>query len=262
MTTARALVLGPVHKSTFFDTVRFEWIKMRTVRAPLWSLVAAAALMLGIGLIGTNQIKAGADPATVLNDMMSGVLFGQVAMCAFGAMAATGEYATGTIATTFTAVPGRTRLLCAKALVVWAVATAAGMLTSIAAFFAGVAALPAGIAHLSITSGAALRAVVGLGIYLGILAVFALALGMILRAAAGAIIAAVAITVVVPIAFLTTGSVGRRLDEWWPTEAGRQILDIGPAHGTLPPLVGLAYFTAIALATGIAATALVNRRDA
>jgi ABC-2 type transport system permease protein len=262
MTTARVCVLGPVHRPTFFDSVRFEWIKMRTVRASLWSLVAAAALMLGIGLIGSNQVKAGADPAIVLNDVMSGVLFGQVAMCAFGAMAATGEYATGTIGTTFTAVPGRTRLLCAKALVVWAVATVTGVLTSFAAFFTGVAALPAGIAHPSIASGTVLRAVVGLGIYLGILAVFALALGLVLRAAAGAITAAITITVVVPIAFLTTGSVGRHLDEWWPTEAGRQILDIGPVPGTLPPLAGLTYFTAITLAACTAATVLVNRRDA
>src|SRR5215468_4328018 len=117
--------------------------------------------------------------------MMGGVLFGQVAMCACGAMAATGEYATVTIATTFTAVPGRTRLLCAKALVVWVVATVAGVLTSLAAFFTGTAALPAGIAYPSIASATVLRAVVGLGVYLGILAVFALALGLILRSSAG-----------------------------------------------------------------------------
>ena len=90
MTTARRSVLGPVHRTTFLDAVRCEWIKMRTVRASLWSLVAAAALMLGIGLIGANQVEAGADAAWVLNAVMGGILFGQVAMCAFGAMAATG----------------------------------------------------------------------------------------------------------------------------------------------------------------------------
>jgi ABC-2 type transport system permease protein len=262
MTTARLSVLGPVHRTTFSDAVHFEWIKLRTVRASLWPLFAAAALMLGIGLIGAHQVKPGADAATVLNDLMSGVLFGQVAMCAFGAMAATGEYATGTIATTFTAVPGRTRLLCAKALVVWVVATVAGVLTSFAAFFTGTASLPAGIAHPSIGSGTVLRAVVGLGLYLGILAVFALALGLVLRSSAGAITIATTITVAVPIALLSTGSLGRRLDEWWPTEAGRQILDIGPTHGTLPPLIGLAYFTAVTLAACAFAVVLVNRRDA
>jgi ABC-2 type transport system permease protein len=262
MTTARRSVLGPAHRTTFRDAVRFEWIKMRTVRASLWSLVAAAALMLGVGLIGANQVKPGVDPATVLGDLMSGVLFGQVAMCAFGAIAATGEYATGTMATTFTAVPDRTRLLAAKALVVWVVATMAGVLTSLATFFAGVAELPAGIAHPSIASGTVLRAVVGLGLYLGLLAVFALALGLVLRSSAGAITVATTITVAVPIALLTTGSVGKRLDEWWPTEAGRQILNIGAAHGTLPPLTGLAYFTAVALAAAAVGVVLVNRRDA
>jgi ABC-2 type transport system permease protein len=262
MTTARLSVLGPVHRTTFLDAVHFEWIKMRTVRGSLWSLLAAAAFMLGIGLIGANQVKAGADPAIVLNDLMAGVLFGQVAMCAFGALAATGEYATGTIATTFTAVPGRTRLLAAKALVVWVVATVAGMLTSLAALLTGTAALPAGVAHPSIASATVLRAVLGLGLYLGILAVFALALGLLLRSSAGAITVATTITVAVPIALLSTGTLGKHLDEWWPTEAGRQILNIGPTHGTLPPLTGLAYFTAITLAAAAAAAVLVNRRDA
>jgi ABC-2 type transport system permease protein len=252
MTTARRSALGPAHRTTFIDAVRFEWIKMRTVRASLRSLVAAAALMLGVGFIGAYQVKAGVDPATILNDLMG----------AFGAMAATGEYATGTVATTFTAVPDRTRLLGAKALVVWLVATVAGVVTSFATFFAGVAALPGGIAHPSIASGTVLRAVIGLGLYLGLLAVFALALGLVLRSSAGAIIVATTITVAVPIALLTTGSVGKRLDEWWPTEAGRQILNIGPAHGALPPRTGLAYFTVIALAVGTAAVVVVNRRDA
>jgi ABC-2 type transport system permease protein len=262
MTSARVSVLGPVHRTTFVDAVHFEWIKMRTVRGSLWSLLVAAALMLGIGLIGANQVTPGADSATVLYDLMAGVLFGQVAMCAFGAMAATGEYATGTIATTFTAVPSRTRLLCAKALVVWVVATVASVLTSVAAFFTGTAALPAGIAHPSIASATVLRAVLGLGLYLGILAVLALALGLILRSSAGAITVATTIAVAVPIALLSAGTLGRHLDEWWPTEAGRQILNIGPTHATLPPLTGLAYFTAVTLAAGAGALLLVNRRDA
>lgn len=262
MTTDRVSVLGRVHRTTFLDAAHFEWIKMRTVRASLWSLLAAAALMLGIGLIGANQVKAGADAATILNDVMGGVLFGQVAMCAFGSMAATGEYATGTIATTFAAVPVRVRVLCAKALVVWVVATVAGVLTSLAAFFAGTACLPAGIAHPSIASSTVLRAVVGLGLYLGILAVFALALGLVLRSSAGAITVATTITVAVPIALLSTGTLGRHLDKWWPTEAGRQILDTRPIHGTLPPLTGLAYFTAVTLAACVAAAVLLDRRDA
>ena len=262
MSTTRVSVLGPVHRTTFLDAVRFEWIKMRTVRASLWPLLAALALMLGIGLIADHEIKAGADTATILYDIMGGVLFGQVAMCAFGAMVATGEYATGTVATTFTAVPGRTRLLCAKALVVWVVATVAGEVASFATFFSGTALLPAGIAHPSLASGNVLRAVIGLGVYLGMLAVFALALGLFLRSSAGAITVATTITVAVPIALLSTGTLGKHLDEWWPTEAGRQILDTARMPGALPPLVGLAYFTAITIAAGVAAMALVNRRDA
>jgi ABC-2 type transport system permease protein len=262
MTSARLSPLGPAHKTTFADAVRFEWIKMRTVRSSIWSLLAATAFMVGIGLIAAHQIRVGADTATVLYDLMGGVLFGQVAMCAFGAMAATGEYATGTMATTFIAVPGRTRLLCAKALVVWATATVAGVVMSFAAFFAGVASLPAGTVHPSLASGAVVRAVVGLGIYLGLLAVFALGLGLALRSSAGAITVATTITVAVPIAMLSTGPVGRHLDKWWPTEAGRQIVDIVRIDGTLPPLVGLAYLTAITLASCAVVVGLVIRRDA
>lgn len=262
VTAARVSVLGPVRRTTFGDAVHFEWIKMRTVRGSLWSLLAAVALMLGIGLIADHQIPAGAGPATVLADLMGGVLFGQVAMCAFGAMAATGEHATGTIATSLTAVPTRTRLVCAKALVVWSVATVTAVLASIATFLVGTASLPAGIARPSLGSVPVLRGVVGLGVYLGILAVFAMALGLLLRSSAAAITFATAVSVAAPIAMLSTGSLGRRIDEWWPTEAGRQVLNIGPAHGTLPPLVGLGYFTAVTLVVCAAAVVLVNRRDA
>jgi ABC-2 type transport system permease protein len=262
MTATRMSVLGPVHRPTFADVVRFEWIKMRTVRGSLLSLLTVAAFMVGIGLIADHQIKPGSDAALVLNDLMGGVLFGQVAMCAFGAIAATGEFATGTIATTFTAVPRRTRLLCAKALVVWVVASVAGVLASFATFFAGVASLPAGIAHPSLASATVLRAVVGLGLYLGLLAVFALALGLVLRSSAAAITVATMITAAIPITLLSTGSLGRHLDTWWPTEAGRQILNIGPAHGALSPLTGLAYFISVTVVAFATAVALVNRRDA
>jgi ABC-2 type transport system permease protein len=106
------------------------------------------------------------------------------------------------------------------------------------------------------------RAVIGMGLYLGILAVFALALGLLLRSSAGAITVATTITVAVPIALLSTGSIGRRLDEWWPTEAGRQIVNIGQVHGTLPPLTGLAYLIVVTVAACTVAIGLANKRDA
>src|SRR5262249_18805332 len=282
MTSAPAYPLGPAEQTTFLDAVHFEWIKMRTVQASLWPLLATTGLMVAIALIGVHQIPPGAGAATVVSDMMGGVLFGQVAMCAFGAMAVTGEYATGTIAASFIAVPHRPRLLGAKALVVWVLATVAGMIAGVAAFVAGTAALPTGIAHPGINAGSAVRTILGLGAYLGVLAVLALAIGLLARSSVAAVTTTTIITVAIPITLLSTGSFGRSLDTWWPTEAGRQNLAIGAIHrrpapppragprsrpsgairGGLPPRAGLAYLTGVTLATSAVATWLVTRRDA
>ena len=268
MTTAsigvqRQSSLGPVRETGFRDALKFEWIKIKSVRSTLWSLLAAAVLGIGIGVLAAANVHEGSDKSAVMEHIYGGLMFGQVAILVFGVLAATAEYGTGTISTSFTAVPSRTRLLAAKALVVWLVSTTVGLAISIVTFVAGLAAVPSGTATLpSIAEDSVLRAVVGAGLYLGVLGVFALAIGVFLRASAGAVTAAISAALVIPIGFLLLGRVGEFLNEWWPTEAGRQVLAITHQAHTLSPVTGLVYFGAIAFALLAGAVAMVSRRDA
>lgn len=246
----------------FVHAVAFEWIKVRTIRSTWWTLFAAAFITVGVAVLAGGHAHRGESAAGVLGEIYVGLPLGQLAICLFGVLAATSEYGTGSIRSTFTAVPHRPRLLAAKALVVFAVSLVTGLLISFATYGAGSLSLGTGVAHPALSDGAVLRAVIGAGCYLGVLGVLALALGLVLRASAGGITAAVSVTFILPIVFRMIGDIGRPLLKWWPTEAGQQILRVLPSPDRLGPLPGLGYFAALTLVALVGATVMVNRRDA
>ncbi|MFI1303241.1 hypothetical protein [Streptomyces sioyaensis] len=246
----------------FVHAVTFEWIKVRSIRSTWWTLFAASFITVGVGVLGGGHAHSGESAAMVLREIFVGLPLGQVAICLFGVLAATSEYGTGSIRSTFTAVPHRPRLLAAKALVVFAVSLVTGLLISFATYTAGSLALGTHVAHPALSDGAVLRAVLGGGCYLGVLGVLALALGLVLRASAGGITTAVSVTFILPIVFRMMGDSGQPLLKWWPTEAGQQILLLIPSPENLAPLPGFGYFATLTLVALIGATVLVNRRDA
>ncbi len=131
-----------------------------------------------------------------------GTLFGLIALITLGALFVTAEYRRGMIRTTVTASPRRGRILVAKAIVIGAVAFAAGLI-------GGAIALPI-VAHklyandwrppvwpeLSLTSGIGLRVVLGTAAIAAVAAVLGLAAGAIFRRSTGAIMATTAVVVV------------------------------------------------------------------
>lgn len=109
-----------------------EWTKLRTLPGMVWLLPALAALVAAVGAAVTGAVDTShcPTPAACAEDTpklaLSGVQVGQVAAVVLGVLAVGGEYATGTIAPTFAAVPRRATVLAAKAAVVaGAVAAAA-----------------------------------------------------------------------------------------------------------------------------------------
>ncbi|MEV6566032.1 ABC transporter permease [Streptomyces kronopolitis] len=266
-TTTPPTTAPPSHATTgrrtrFVDAVAFEWIKVRSIRSTWWTLFAAAFITVGVAVLAGQHAEQHENAAGVLREVYVGLPLGQLALCLFGVLAATSEYGTGSIRSTFTAVPHRPRLLAAKALVVFAVSLVTGLLISFAAYGAGSLSTGPGVTYPALSDGAVLRAVVGAGCYLGVLGVCALALGLVLRASAGGITAAVSVTFILPIVFRMLGDSGRPLVKWWPTEAGQQVLHVFPSPQDLGPLPGLGYFAAFTVIAFIGATVLVNRRDA
>ena len=115
-----------------------EWVKLRTVRSTFFTLVAAVIAMIGLGPLSpitadrwpdlTAAERAGYEPAAL---SLVGYCLAQLAVGVLGVLVITGEYSTGMIRATLTAVPRRLPVLWAKAAVfaavVWALMTAASV---------------------------------------------------------------------------------------------------------------------------------------
>jgi hypothetical protein len=175
----------------------------------------------------------------------------------------TSEYSSGTIRSTFAAVPRRRTVLGAKSLVVVGTVLVVGTVACLGAFLAGQAILaPKGVG-VSLFASGELRAVLGGGLYLAVLALLGVGLGAILRHTAGAISAFVGLVLVLPIIVRPLPQPwGHDISKFLPANAGQALLDVHGAGGGLAPWTGFAVLCAwAAAAVGLAAWRIV-RRDA
>jgi ABC-2 type transport system permease protein len=115
----------------------------------------------------------------------------------------------------------------------------------------------------SLTSPGAARSIIGVGLYLGLLAVLAFALGTIVRRTAGAIAALVGLILVLP-ALLSTlpASIQPTVVKFLPGDAGQAIFTTSKDSSTLSPWAGLAVFALYVAAAATISVVLVRRRDA
>jgi ABC-2 type transport system permease protein len=163
----------------FPQVARMEWIKLRSLRSTWWVLAATIAGAVGIAVaVGVNTEDAAAD---LTNNALAGISLGLLLVGVLGVLVMTGEYSSGTIRTTLAAVPNRPLLLAAKAAVFAVVALVAGEAAGFIAFFAGGAALPAGIAGPSLGQPGVLRAVMLSGAGFCLVGLIGLGLGAMVR---------------------------------------------------------------------------------
>ncbi|WP_149202302.1 ABC transporter permease subunit [Actinotalea subterranea] len=176
---------------TLTRVVASEWIKFRTIRSTFWTLPVTALLMIGLAVlyawgattVGPEEMGA-VDGASVIT---SGWYFAQLAVSVLAILTISGEYSTGMIRSTLAAVPKRLPALWAKAAVL---AVVVAVVSVIAVALAWVAVLPfADQLDLSLDLGdpSTLRMVAGAPLYLATIAVFAFAIGALMRHSAGAL---------------------------------------------------------------------------
>jgi ABC-2 type transport system permease protein len=254
--------------------LRSEWTKLVTVRSTLWSLLLLVILTPGLSALLTwlnDHEWAKADPsqrANITDDPTSFILgtgfaFGQLTICVLGVLVMAGEYSTGSIRSSLLAVPKRTSMLAAKCAVFAFVVFVFGEIVAFPSFLIGASILH-NHAPVSLGDPGVLRAVIGGGLYLAVLGLFALAIGALVRHTAGAITGVIAfVLVLAPLAQLLPGSLGKHVHAYLPSEAGHLIAQAHQAKGDLlSPWQGFGVFclwTAVLL--GLAAW-LLNRRDA
>ncbi|MFF9124068.1 ABC transporter permease [Streptomyces sp. NPDC014889] len=235
-----------------------EWIKIRSVRASFGSLVAVLAATLAITLlvyatVGRAEAEGGED---LLFGAFYAINFAQIAAIAFGATAVSSEYANGALRVSLSAVPRRGLFCAAKTAVVGAAALAVGLATGFTTFFVGQAFL--GEYAIGLGTPGALRACVGAGIYLALMALFAAGLTFLLRSAVAVL--SLLIPFILIVSFVV-GDIAEGAAGCLPDRAGQQVLHQQPAGG-LGPWTGLAVTALWATAALLAGWWSVRRRDA
>jgi len=259
----------------FGHLLQSEWTKIRTVRSTVWSLLALVVVSVGFTALfaaltaaNWNGPRAAARDATILADPVSSVLgtgigLGQLAICVLGALIMTTEYSTGVIRASLLAVPTRIPMLAAKAVVFAALILVVAEIVTFGSYFVGSAILHSHVT-LSLSQPGVTRAVIGTGLALTVLGLFAMAIGALIRHTAGAIATAIGVVLVLPIlSGLLPGTVGAHINAYLPEQAGGLIDQAHEQAGNLlTPWQGFGVFCLWTAVLLVAAGYLLRRRDA
>ena len=185
-------------RQTFLRSVHSEWIKLWT----LWStwtssiMTIALSVLFGAGVvISYGQVEHLQDSAK--NYITYGLSFGQIVVAVLGALVITGEYSSGQIRSSLTAVPNRGRLLLSKAVVLSVVAFILGSLST---FLSWAVSKPfIGEYAGSLADAHYLGHIWGSGLTLAGIALMALGFGFLLRSTAGSVTLSVVLLFVITI---------------------------------------------------------------
>jgi ABC-2 type transport system permease protein len=204
MTAAAAVYTSPNASGiSGAGLLRSEWIKLRSVRSTIWSfaIVIAATVTIAVGLSATtiNLSRTVEEQASeALWVATFGVAAGQLVMAALGVLVISGEYATGMIRSTLTAVPKRTPALVAKAVVLFVASFLVGVFATFASALVS-APILAGRGITEQFDGPFVADLLLASLYLALTSVFALGLGTVLRSSAGGLAAVLGIVMLLPV---------------------------------------------------------------
>lgn len=233
---------GPL-KVTQARVVRSEWMKFRSLRSTLYTLLAAVVLTIGIGAlfsaVTASQYhtfsaadKAGFSP---ISTSLTGISFAVVAFGVLGVLLMSGEYSTGMIRSSLTAVPRRLPVLWGKLAVFAAAIFSVSLVTSFISFFVGQALLSSHHLSVAITAPDALRSVIGAALYVTVAGMIGVALGTLFRnTAAGISTFAAAFFVIPPLTGLLPASISAHVSQYLPSNAGEVLW--GGTNGVANPL--------------------------
>jgi ABC-2 type transport system permease protein len=258
-------------KVTPIRVLQSEWVKFRSVRSTPIALAAGVLGMIALGWIFSASIasrwptvppqaKLNFDPAGV---SLRGYLLAQLIIGVLGILVVSGEYGTGSIRSTFSAVPTRLPVLWAKAIVFAVVSFVVSEISAFAAFFGGQAFLGSQHIETTLSAPGVFRAVSGVGLYLTVVGLLGVALGWLIRHTAGAIATLFGLLLVLPgIAQALPDSWTPHIVPYLPSNAGQALMSLRAEPDTLAPWTGFAVFCAYLVVALVAAAILLKRRDA
>jgi ABC-type transport system involved in multi-copper enzyme maturation permease subunit len=251
--------------------LRSEWLKMRTLRSSWLTFALALVSVPGIGIAiawstandWTRMRPRERAHFNPLGDPLSGFNLAQLAVGVLGVLLIAGEYPAGMIRATLGAVPKRLPVLWAKLAVFTTITVVSMVPISIFTFFVSQRLLSAQHIQTTWSTPTVARSVIGVGLYLTVVAALAIGLGAIIRNVAGAIGAFVGVILVLPVvASALPQTWGDRINKWLPSNAGQALMSVTSDNTTLSPWRGFAVFCGYAIAAVVAAAILLKKRDA
>ncbi|MFJ7068912.1 ABC transporter permease [Streptomyces sp. NPDC101115] len=244
--------------------LRSEWHKLWTVRSTWATLLTAVTLVLGVGiLMGATYTSGGGDSDvdTVVLTLFGSQL-GGIALAVLGILLTAGEYATGLVRATLTAVPRRLPVLWAKAAVFTGVVFTVSLLTALITFQIAQVFLGDTDQAASLTDDGVLTAIAGNAAGVTLLGLVALGLGAALRSVPGALGAFIGGVMVLPevLGMLPYESVDTVI-RYFPTQAAGALGSADPLPGAATPGAALLALLLWAAASLVLPAALLRRRD-
>ncbi|GAB3959587.1 ABC transporter permease subunit [Actinoallomurus acanthiterrae] len=245
-----------------------EWTKIRTVAGPLWLLLGTVAVTVALSTVATSVVNCtahgcGGDTTRIT---LMGVYLGQALVAILAVLIISGEYGSGMIHTTLTAVPRRATAFAAKAVTLTGVVAVAGTVAVLGSVLAGRLILPGpGDQSLSLADGPTLRAVVGTVLYLILIALLSLGIATAVRDSATGIGVVLGLLYIVPIVSQTISDPHwqRLLQQIAPMSAGLAIQATTDLHSLpISPWAGLGVTAGWAASALLAGGLLLRIRDA
>ena len=193
---------------SFTGIVRSEWIKLRSLRSTWWTFTVLVVITLGLGAQMSSALsfegmdvmptQAGMQAAGV-HALLVSADFSALVVSVLGVLVIAGEYSTGMIHSTFTAVPRRSSALVAKSLVFAVVTFVACALALVMTIPVSVALLSGNNVDVRLDDAAYWLALLGSVVYLVSAGLIAFGIGAILRNTAGGVAVSLALVLAAPL---------------------------------------------------------------
>jgi ABC-2 type transport system permease protein len=190
---------------SFPGILKSEWIKLRTVRSTVWSYATVIVISLAMALLMSStldldgrQIAESEQGSWLIQASTFGILFGQLVVAVLGVLSISGEYSTGMVRSSLTAVPRRLPVLAGKALVLFVCTYVVGLVSVVGSFLVAAPIMAGKGLSASLADPDVLFPLLSAALYLALVAVFGLGIGTILRSSAGGIAATLGVILLLP----------------------------------------------------------------
>ncbi|MFC8208931.1 ABC transporter permease subunit [[Kitasatospora] papulosa] len=263
-------------RARFTDLIAAEWIKMWSLRSTPWAFVAGTLAIIGFNIFTAYndysnwpgwdaKQKAEFMPNWAMLDSFTdaAVLCLMLTASAMGALTVVGEYSTGTIRTTFAAVPARRSVMAAKVTVVTVVSTVLGLVAAGGSFWSTQALLAGRNTGLSLGDPGVVSAVLASALAAPVAALVGMAVGAILRASAATVGVSFALLLLVPMGISDDHHGTAVVDHLLPYSAWARLMQVVEKPANFPWSETGAWAVYAAWYTVCAVTAIfaVQRRD-